>query len=73
MKDLKGMDAVKRVSQVVRNLGVRLDIPQHINDIGGNEEDIVVLSQKAFNDPCTDGNPRETSLSDFEELFRNAF
>lgn len=73
MKDLKGMDAVKRVSQAVRNLGVRLDIPQHINDIGGNEEDIVVLSQKAFNDPCTDGNPRETSLSDFEELFRNAF
>ena len=73
MTGIKGIDAVKKVSKAVKNLTLRLDIPQHISEIGGKEEDILTLTQKAFNDPCTDGNPRETSLSDFEELFRNAF
>ncbi len=73
MSGLKGLDAVKRVSQAVRNLSVRLDIPQHMREIGVNEEELPLLAQKAFNDPCTPGNPRETSMSEFEDLFRKAF
>ena len=73
MKGLKNFDAVKKVTQAVRNLAIRLDMPEHISKIGGKEEDIPTLAQKAFNDPCTAGNPREATLSDFEDLFRTAF
>ncbi len=73
MKGLKNFDAVKKVTQAVRNLAIRLDMPEHISKIGGKEEDIPTLAQKAFNDPCTVGNPREATLSDFEDLFRTAF
>ena len=73
MTGIKGIDAVKKVSKAVKNLTLRLDIPQHISEIGGKEEDILTLTQKAFNDPCTVDNPRDTSLSEFEELFRVAF
>lgn len=73
MRNMSGLEAVKRVKQAIKNLSIRLDIPLHIKDIGGKEEDIQTLTQKAFNDPCIGGNPREVSLSDLEELFRKAF
>lgn len=73
MDGLEGMDAVRRVSQSVKNLAIRLDIPRTIKDIDGKEDDVQILAQKAFNDPCLGGNPREVSLSDLEDLFRSAF
>ncbi len=73
MKNLKGMEAVKRVSQAIKNLAIRLDIPQHISELGGKEEDINTLASKAYNDPCLAGNPRETNASEIEDLFRTAF
>ena len=73
MSGLSNDQMVKKVADAVRALAVRLNIPQHISEIGGKEKDIPVLAQKAFNDPCTGGNPRETSIEEFEELFRRAF
>ena len=73
--EIEGMDpkeAVAEVVKAVRNLANRLNIPEHIRELGGKEKDIAVLAKKALNDPCTPGNPRETSLEDLEELFRKA-
>ncbi len=72
MEGLDSKDAVAEVVNAVRSLANRLNIPEHIRDIGGKEKDIPVLAKKALNDPCTGGNPRETSLEDFTELFRKA-
>ena len=74
--DMEGLDdkaAVAKVVDAIRALAVRLNIPQHISDIGGKEEDIPMLAQKALEDPCTGGNPRETTYEDFVELYRRAF
>ena len=73
MNGLTGEQAVKAVVDAVRGLAIRLNIPQHISEIGGNEEDIPMLAKKALEDPCTGGNPRDVSLADLEELFKNAF
>ena len=70
---LSDEEVVKCVADAVRSLAIRLNIPQHISEIGGNVKDIPMLAKKASEDPCTGGNPRETSISDFEELFKNAF
>lgn len=71
--DLNLEKIVKLVVDTIRNLTIRLNIPQHIKEVGGKEEDIPLLAQKALEDPCTEGNPRATSLEDFEKLFKKAF
>ena len=73
MDGLNDKEAVAKVVNAVRDLAIRLNIPQHISEVGGKEEDIPMLAQKALEDPCTGGNPRETSLKDFEDLFKKAF
>ncbi len=73
MEGLTDKEAVLKVVNAVRDLAIRLNIPQHISDVGAKEEDIPMLAQKALEDPCTGGNPRETSLDDFIDLFKKAF
>ena len=73
MNGLSDKEAVKKVADAVRELAVRLNVPQHIRDIGGKEEDIPLFAKKALEDPCTGGNPREMDLVEFEKLFKIAF
>lgn len=70
---LNDKETVDIVVKAVRDLAIRLNIPQHISEIGGKESDIPVLAKKALEDPCTGGNPREMDLLEFEKLFRKAF
>ena len=73
MSNTSDKEAVEKVVEAVRNLAIRLNIPQHIKDIGGKEKDIELLAKKALEDPCTGGNPREVTLTDLIELFKKAF
>lgn len=73
VKNLSDKEVVTSVVDAVRALAIRLNIPQHISEIGGKEEDIPMLAKKAFEDPCTGGNPRETDLEAFIELYKKAF
>ena len=41
-------------------------------DTGCKEEDLSMLADKAMQDPCKPGNPREVSKEDFIRLFREA-
>jgi len=73
MDNLSDEEAVKKVADAVRKLALKLNIPQHIRDVGGKEEDIPMLAEKALADPCTGGNPRDMDLLEFEKLFKIAF
>jgi len=44
-----------------------------LHEIGVKEADIPALSVAAFNDVCTGGNPRDTSVAEIEALYRKAF
>ncbi|MEQ5756055.1 MULTISPECIES: lactaldehyde reductase [Providencia] len=45
-------------------------IPEKLREIGMKLEDIPSLAQAAFDDVCTGGNPRDTTLEDITELYQ---
>ena len=74
--DTTGMtieEGAKAAIEAVRNLSISIDIPQKLCEIGVREEDLHQLAIDAFNDVCTGGNPRPTSVEDIEALYRKAY
>lgn len=74
--DTKGMsvdEGVVAAIKAVRDLSLSIRIPQHLHEIGVKEEDIPALAVAAFNDVCTGGNPRPTSVAEIEKLYHIAF
>lgn len=61
--------ACKAVNDLARSVG----IPERLSLIGVKEEDIHQLAIDAFNDVCTGGNPRPTSVEEIEELYHIAY
>ena len=74
--DTDGMSVEEGVAaavKAVRDLSLSIGIPQQLHEIGVKEADIPALSVAAFNDVCTGGNPRDTSVAEIEALYRKAF
>ena len=57
---------------MLSELSKKVGITQTIKDYGAKEEDFEMLAQKAMEDPCKPGNPRDVSKEEFIELFRKA-
>jgi len=66
-------EGVAAAVKAVRDLSLSIGIPQQLHEIGVKEVDIPALSVAAFNDVCTGGNPRDTSVAEIEALYRKAF
>ena len=74
--DTEGMsvdEGVKAAIEAVKALSVSIGIPQRLHEIGVKEADLHDLAVAAFNDVCTGGNPRPTSVEDIEKLYHTAF
>ena len=67
------LEGVRAAVEAVRNLSLSIGIPQKLHEINVREEDLHQLALDAFNDVCTGGNPRSTSVEEIEELYRKAF
>lgn len=65
-------ELIKTLVERVRDLGEAVGITQTISDYGAKLEDIPMLADKAMEDPCKPGNPRETSKEDLIALFKKA-
>lgn len=63
-------EAATAACKAVRDLAVRVGIPQHLSELGIKEEDLPRLAKAAFADVCTPGNPREVSEETILELYR---
>ena len=59
-------EGVKAAVEAVKALSASINIPQKLHEINVKEEDIPALAVAAFNDVCTGGNPRPTSVADIE-------
>lgn len=57
------VEAVKKLSQDV-------GIPQNLKEIV-KEKDLDFLATSAFNDVCTEGNPKDTSVEEIKELYKS--
>ena len=65
-------EAARAAVEAVKSLAMRVGIPQHLSELGIEEDDLERLSEAAFADVCTPGNPREVSKEIILELYRKA-
>jgi len=70
---LSPQEAAQAAVKAVKNLAIEVGIPEKLQLLNVKEEDLERLSQSAFEDVCTPGNPREVQLSDILELYKKAF
>ena len=71
-KNLSKEEVIDMMVEKINELSKSVGIDMTIADCGAKEEDLEMLAQKAIVDPCTGGNPRETSVEDIIELYRKA-
>lgn len=62
-------EAADLAVELVENLRSKLNIPQSLSEFGITEKDLDSLSVDAYNDICTGGNPRDTSVADIKKLY----
>ncbi len=62
-------EAADLAVELVENLRSKLNIPKSLSEFGITEKDLDSLSVDAYNDICTGGNPRDTSVADVKKLY----
>ena len=73
--DAKNMDkdtVIDTFVAMISELSRKVGITQGVADVGGKEEDIEMLANKAIKDACTPGNPREVTVEDIMKLYKEA-
>lgn len=73
MEDTTDEVAVQKVVDAVKDLSMKLGIPQTLREIEIPEEMIPTLANQAINDVCTSGNPREVTVDDIIAIYKEAY
>ncbi len=71
--DTTGMtaqEAAQAACDAVKDLAIRVGIPQHLSELGIKEEHIPALAAQAITDVCTPGNPRDVTEEQIVELYK---
>ena len=71
-RDLNDQDVINTFVWKITELSKAFGITQTVKDTGCKEEDLEMLADKAMEDPCKPGNPREVTKEDFIRLYREA-
>lgn len=70
-------EKVKRLVEEIEKLKADLGVKASLKDYGVSEQDFLAklpeLSQLAFDDQCTGGNPRYPLISELESLYKRAY
>ena len=73
--ETKGMTKKQKIDKfvsMIEELSASVKVTQTIKDYGCKMEDIEMLSEKAMEDPCMPGNPKEVTKEDFINLYTEA-
>ena len=65
-------EVIKTFCEKIKDLSEKVGITQTVGDVGGKREDIPMLADKAMEDPCKPGNPRDVTREDFIKLYEEA-
>ncbi len=60
----------KAAVDAVKKLSIDVGIPEKLTAVGVKEEDLAFLSESAFGDVCTGGNPKDPSVEDILALYK---
>jgi len=71
-RDLNDQDVINTFVWMIEELSKSVGVTQRVSDVGCKEEDLEMLADKAMEDPCKPGNPREVTKEDFIRLYREA-
>ena len=66
-------EIITEVINAVIDMNKRLGIPNNLKELNVQEKDIDWLANAAYNDLCTGGNPRETSINDIKSLYTKIY
>ena len=66
-------EAIDKVVEAVKELSIKLNIPQTLRKIGIPRDMIPTLANQAINDACTPGNPREVTVEDIIDIYESAY
>lgn len=69
---LNDQDVINTFVWMIEELSKKVGITMRVKDTGCKDEDLSMLADKAMEDPCKPGNPREVTKEDFINLFREA-
>ena len=70
--EMNDQDVINTFVWMIEELSKSVGVTQRVSDVGGKEEDIEMLADKAMADACRPGNPREVTKEDFIRLYREA-
>lgn len=73
MNGVTGINAVNKVVNAVKELAIKVGIPQTLQEIGISEDALPKLAHQAINDVCTAGNPRDVTEEDILKLYQEAY
>lgn len=69
---LDKQDVINTFVWMISELSKSVGVTMTVKDTGCKEEDLEMLADKAMEDACRPGNPRETTKEDFIRLYREA-
>lgn len=72
VEELNKEDITRLFVDRIKELSNTVGISTTIKDYGVTLEDLPMLAEKAMEDPCKPGNPRDASKEDFIELYKKA-
>lgn len=73
MDYLSDEETIDKVVDAVKELSIKLHIPQSLRELGIPEDMIETLAKQAINDPCTAGNPRNVTVEDIINIYKEAY
>ena len=68
---LSDEECAKLAVKKVKELSNKLNIPKTIAELGVTKDALDILSEDAYHDICTGGNPRQTSVEDIKKLYKS--
>ena len=73
MENTTDEEAVEKVVNAVSELSEKIGIPKNLKELGIPEEMFKELANQAIKDLCTSGNPREVTVEDIVNIYKEAY
>ena len=73
MENLSDTEAVEKVVEEIFKLNRQLNIPKNLQELNIPEDMLQTLAEQAINDACTPGNPRDVTVEDILNIYKEAW
>lgn len=73
MENTTDEEAVEKVVKAVSELSEKINIPKNLKELGIPEEMFPQLANQAIDDLCTSGNPRDVTVEDIINIYKEAY